>query len=513
MRRRPIIAALAVLVAAACTAQAAEPSDPFARVYDTGRPSATAIDGSALAVRDGWTQIPEGTGAHDFAGDAVLINDRLAAVIRREAGGADVYARATDGWVRRATVHIANELGAVTIAEVGAGAAAVECGALLRLATGDATLQIVPGPGTQRLRIETDARYVVVPDLLAYDVVYEPALPGSGAVGLPVDNRFLSLARGGDAMVMCVWQSSEREVDLVPGGCEVECAEGEPVWVAVIEGKGIWHASDAAGAWTPPFAAKWRVDRVRDDGVAESELIEGDEVPGPGGDRLTVIYPADRSRQTPLNVICPTDVMRGAIGLGPCRYVLAAEGLDATGRTSPPDVANWVERVFKRKRQARQADAIKERLDGMVDHVLHGERAVRRYAQMAARMRTDCEAAEQDEVTVELLRAVADMEHALAERSVAHAADAAAQIIAATALPDQADGVPELCAELRAMGDEQDHTLARCRMGARRVTATCRTALQQERGDAELLKSLMALADKTLKSGATTLVNKAPEGD
>ena len=75
------------------------------------------------------------------------------------------------------------------------------------------------------------------------------------------------------------------------------------------------------------------------------------------------------------------------------------------------------------------------------------------------------------------------------------------------------DEVRPLCAEIREIGHDLDEALARCRMATRRIRATCRTALQQGGGDAELLESLMELADETLKSGLTTTVDNAPEGD
>ena len=49
---------------------------PTARLFDTGAPLAGPLAGEAFAARKGWTRVPENETAHEFRGDAVLLNDR-----------------------------------------------------------------------------------------------------------------------------------------------------------------------------------------------------------------------------------------------------------------------------------------------------------------------------------------------------------------------------------------------------------------------------------------------------
>src|SRR5207237_8725961 len=55
--------------------------------------------------------------------------------------------------------------------------------------------------------------------------------------------------------------------------------QGSKIWVAVLEGAGMWHAIDVAAAdakriiplqWKMPFVAQWRVDFTRKDGLTDS---------------------------------------------------------------------------------------------------------------------------------------------------------------------------------------------------------------------------------------------------
>jgi hypothetical protein len=48
---------------------------------------------------------------------------------------------------------------------------------------------------------------------------------------------------------------------------------------------------------------------------------------------LAINYPRDRSKETPLDAFTLVDVMRGALGAGPCKYVLDLEGLNKTRST------------------------------------------------------------------------------------------------------------------------------------------------------------------------------------
>ena len=60
------------------------PADPSTYLYDTGRlPAANAmLNGDEMRARTGWTRLAEDDTTHVFKGAAVLVNDRLAVVLR-----------------------------------------------------------------------------------------------------------------------------------------------------------------------------------------------------------------------------------------------------------------------------------------------------------------------------------------------------------------------------------------------------------------------------------------------
>ena len=55
---------------------------PQVRLFDTGISSPTPLSANALSAKAQWTRVPEDETAHRFQGDAVLMNDRLAVVLR-----------------------------------------------------------------------------------------------------------------------------------------------------------------------------------------------------------------------------------------------------------------------------------------------------------------------------------------------------------------------------------------------------------------------------------------------
>ena len=59
-----------------------EPASAGVCLFDTGTPSAQPLSPAALRAKQGWVQLPEDETTHRFRGDAVLLNDKLAVVLR-----------------------------------------------------------------------------------------------------------------------------------------------------------------------------------------------------------------------------------------------------------------------------------------------------------------------------------------------------------------------------------------------------------------------------------------------
>ena len=79
-------------------------ADAGVRLFDTGATSADPLSPAALSQRSGWTQLPEDQVTHEFTGDVVFQNNRVAVALRRGARGAELYSAGANGWKERAVL-------------------------------------------------------------------------------------------------------------------------------------------------------------------------------------------------------------------------------------------------------------------------------------------------------------------------------------------------------------------------------------------------------------------------
>ena len=552
----PGLCAAALLVtfcaAVACGAPFAplDPDLPVARLFDAGASLPDPLP--ARPPTDAWAPVPEGATAYAFRGDAVALNNRVALVARTGSAGVQLYSRSADGLRLRAMLSPVAAGGAVRgvqVAENSPGAAALQVAfgtgstvMTFRITTGDVKVETRCTAG---LALRCDARWAVVPDFFANDMVFDAGAFEGERLGLPAENFFLGLLDGFDCMLMSVWDAPGRDADLLASaapsgrtiaGWDIAGAEGARTWVAVLEGPGMWHegavpagtTSDLTLSWTPPFAAKWRADVLSDGPLALSVGLgdgTGDEGEGPAGPACActvadgqtllglatgwagrvVVYPIDRSRTTPLSAFCPIDVLRTALGVGPCQYILAMEGIDVESHPTPADVTHWIEQQFKRGRDGRQAEAIRQRLDQMVSHVGHTQDRIGLYRQFARDVRGTCSERRTGPAApaAELLaRTADDMERAVGADDAAGVPEDARRLAAGiAALIGQADAAGEcakLGAELRALGAAQDRALAGGRMAVRWLRQQCRTVAASDPAGAELATQLQARAEAML---------------
>jgi hypothetical protein len=502
--------ALIVLCAAAGSLQAARDSSPFARLFDTTTRSKEPLTADALAKTARWKLVPEDNLTHRFSGDAAILNGKLAVIVRPKTGGIEVYSLAMEKPVLRASLacttaksSTAAGIAKLAIVENAPSAVTLAAGAIkLRLTTGASVLEIQPPQAKSKLTVVTKARYVVVPDFFANDMIFDAKSPASA--GLPAENFFLNLIEGRDAVMMCVWKPRRLSASAAISSSNrcsstIECIGGKSVWLAFLEGAGIWHQRPGNSDWKPPFAAKWRCSRGELGGFATSwDLAQGPTTrpSSPKSNAATVIYPIDRILTTPLTVYCPTDVLRNTLGVGPCEHILAVEGLTEPTNPTPGNVMTWIMRQFKRRRGRPSVDEVRKRLVGMTTHIARTRARILQYGDLADAVLALCKAskptalsvpAEQIRMTLSQGR-IEEIELSLA-----------AKVLTLVDKPDAAARCKPLAEQLLAIGNMQNRTLSQCRLATCWLRQQCVAAAKKDPKVSALAEKIRRRVERILK--------------
>lgn len=190
-----------------------------------------------------------------------------------------------------------------------------------------------PGEGATLLLAGIFTR-AVLPDRLLPDLPVTPGRSGDDPV-LPRAPAMLAFRPGGGLLMVLAPERAQSLKMLTAGsnfsGVEIRTA-GEPVFIAPLEGPGLFHHQEPAPAaenglpadWTPPFPALWRATLHTGD-HAESTFLD---TAGPGekptlipaGDfaageeAAAFIYLYGRNRHTALSLFTPADVITAALG-------------------------------------------------------------------------------------------------------------------------------------------------------------------------------------------------------
>jgi hypothetical protein len=273
--------------------------------WDTGLSSAEPLSPEVLAAKAGWTAIPRDQAVPAFKGDAVVGNGRILVVARKRSPAIEVYSLSAGKAVSRArlTLQAAGSDGALrleraALVENGKGAAVLEAffktakgadaSAKVRLKRGDVAVETSPGAGAERLRVECPTRFAVLPDFFADDVLIDARKIPIASTEVPSENFLMHLLGSGEAIAMAISESREQEFRLTLAGerekrmitgSEIAFGGKKKIWLALLEGPGIWHSVDLKREdaqkiipleWTMPFVAQWRVDFSR-----PNDLVDG----------------------------------------------------------------------------------------------------------------------------------------------------------------------------------------------------------------------------------------------
>jgi hypothetical protein len=461
-----------ILLVLPCLAFAAEQPPPVG-IFDTGTSAAAPLAGKAVADKAGWKRVPEDAAAHKFTGDAVLANDRIALVFRRDGPGAELYANSAQGAALRAVLapvsgKACGRLAAVAAAENSAGSAAVEAAfkmpdgkdAVVRFAA--VRFQLLPGQafakteargGAERLRVEAPARFAVMPDFFADDIAVDAADLPADRAELPSENFLLHMVGGGEAIVMAVWNQRQEDVQVTLAGqgkdrkiqaSEIPYGAKGGIFVAVLEGPGIWHSHDVSKAdadriipmdWKVPFAAHWRVDWRQDDGLTDSWDMLAQRPDGtyvkpdwfgqtesygtpdwmkPDRKRWTTVlgtfqypcwidkdgrgflqplkkpgkfqgpalaYPINRVSGTPLDAFTFVDIVRATLGVGPCEYILDVEGQKKQAEGRPTCASRTIlNTIYANKEQKAKRAEAEQALRDVLAFMQHIRTRIEGYA-------------------------------------------------------------------------------------------------------------------------------------
>jgi hypothetical protein len=244
---------------------------------------------------------------------------------------------------------------------------------------------------------------------------------------------------------------------------------GKRIWVAVLEGPQVWHSREIAAMdagkilpldWKMPYPAHWRVDYMRPNGLSDSwdmllqkEKGKGYVKPswlGSGEQYLDadrrrwntvldwfpypcwtdpegrgylqpikskalqfagpmVVYPINRVKETPLDTYTVMDVMRNALGVGPCEYILDLDNQKGEYRgRATCSCRDELARIYGKKEQKQKREEVEKILDDGLIFVKHIRGRITRYVEFAKKMREYL--AEQNKSHPELTEFITEMD-------------------------------------------------------------------------------------------------------
>ena len=240
--------------------------DASTKLYDTGSASAAPLSGDVLAKKAGWQQVPEDKTDHAFAGDTVLVNDRLAVVLRRGGPGAEIYGRGQQGCTLRAVATPAAKTGDVKLASLAVmdnspGSVAINAtfkatdGAPLtvsyELPAGQLYVKTEARAGVKALAVDAPSRFVVLPDFFADDMVVDATQIPVGSAELPSENFLVNLLPDKNAIVMTVADNRDQDARVTLSGQDAQRGDQPQRDLLRLERQGVGGGARSARHLAP----------------------------------------------------------------------------------------------------------------------------------------------------------------------------------------------------------------------------------------------------------------------
>jgi hypothetical protein len=301
MESRPTILShawtvLAVLACGGSFAFVARPvsaGEALTYLYDTGSSPMAELPPQWQPPQTGWSRLEEDDTSHRFAGGAAFLNDKVVAVLHKDAPQVDLYSRQAqglrlcgrlqpicDGSAALKTTALAvreNTRSSVSLEVAFRSPRGEPRRITYELNAGAPFIKTTAGAGVEKLRVHAPCRFAVLPDFFGDDILIDAAAIPVARAELPSENFLLHMLPGGEAVLMTVSESRDNDVEVALSTeppraitwSDVSYGKKPHIWIALLAGKGIWHEhavslADAGQvlplAWKMPFTALWRVD-------------------------------------------------------------------------------------------------------------------------------------------------------------------------------------------------------------------------------------------------------------
>lgn len=454
-----------LLAAAAATAAASvPPTDGRVVIWDTASPANETV---SIENRAGWKAVPADLFTleadpvkafsdpgyygreYTFTGDAVLENDRLVVVFRSEQGLVTLYSKADPGEriVTLAPLPAQGQPASIRRCSVLQNAgyeAAIEAffsaeASVVFSLDRAGIVGITPRGDAKGIRLQSPIDYGVAPDFIGDDLILSPVrYPATDTLFVPAENLFLGLLQGEGRMLVLTWPTGRQQMrlglgDAEPGARRIQSiefdADGQSLYLALLEGPGIWHREpltssylekDVAIPWKRPFPAKW-VTQLDEAGVktrfafreARRQIWRG--VPGMyvypvwfDGDttfyRLTkkipprgesIIYFLE-GRETPASIQTPVDLLKATLGRPACETILDLPGRklrthhrragEGIRRACTCGCTEAIEAVFRAGQEIEKKEYVEGAVEDMVYFVTQHMERIDEYRTFADRL-------------------------------------------------------------------------------------------------------------------------------
>jgi len=239
--------------------------------------------------------------AEKCAGDLCLENSRMAVMLRMKGLGPELYYKIADNIIGAATLipvtgdnssitEIAsfdltksgkNHLVLKVTFRTGSGR---DMAVAFIISADQPIVEITPAAGLEKICLQSQSSYAIIPDLFGDDVVVDVAQAAGPRLYLPADSlSLLHMIDNGSAIIVCDWAEPEAEVefDIIRNKSSqpithsiINLTGKGKIQVAIPAQRGIWHGASAADLtvndysrlnWIVPFPAYWRINYRRSD--------------------------------------------------------------------------------------------------------------------------------------------------------------------------------------------------------------------------------------------------------